>query len=414
MRKLIRSIGLVLLICIGLSIGLTGIVAMQPGGSARMAVEIRRVVGPKPVTWMETVVFTVQDWYRQTLFGTGIEQASAPWSTSTPVSVQQVTYTPSPLPKMTETPRPSVTPEEFQTPEPPLTPAPSPTPEDFSTPEIPALFALEPLTGKGGLAEEGIWEPYLLDPFGRPIALRTFLQPDPKRAYAVLSVVAFDLRAVRLHFILGNTEPRTGKYRLSGAIPSEDRADGVLVAAFNGGFLPVHGGYGAMADGIMPMRAIDGMATVAIDRAGKVSLGAWGNTIQDSADWAAWRQNGPLIIADGQITDAGSRASIALWGGSIDGSIVTWRSALGLSRDHNVLYYAVGPAMGIDTLAEGLLTVGVDAAMQLDINASWTHFIAVRYQDGIPSAEPLLKEMYVNPGRYLKPCGRDFFYVTAR
>jgi len=361
-------------------------------------------------------VFTTQDLVRQVVFGLGWEQARAPWSPTLPTPARLPTPFLNPTVLINQIPRSSETLEHLLTPSVAATEAPTftPTPEVTRTLTEPPLFRLAGLQVSGSLEGEGVWQPYLYDSTGRPLALRTFFQPDPKRAYAILSVVAFDLRYTRLHFVLGYAEPHTGKYRLSGSILPEDIVDSRLLAAFNGGFLPVHGGYGAMADGITPIQPRAGLATVAIDREGRVSLGEWGSTIQDSAEWEAWRQNGPLIIADGQVTKAVENGSVAVWGGTIEGDTITWRSAIGLSRDHQVLYYAAGPGMAISTLADGLRIVGVDAAMQLDINPSWTHFVAVRYENGTPLPVPLLKEMVVNPGRYLEPCARDFFYVSKR
>ena len=58
---------------------------------------------------------------------------------------------------------------------------------------------------------------------GRAVAYRTFLQPDATRPYALISIVAFDLEATRLPFVLGLEEPASPVVvRRSGVIPQAD------------------------------------------------------------------------------------------------------------------------------------------------------------------------------------------------
>jgi len=246
--------------------------------------------------------------------------------------------------------------------------------------------------------------------------LRTFLQPDAERPYALVAVVAFDLRKVDLRYVLGSQEPAVdGGPRGSGFIPADHLQANRLIATFNGGFMASHGAYGAMADGLEALPAKDGYATVAIYRDGEVRIGNWGDTISADGDFVAWRQNARLVVEDGEINPRVYNGSITTWGGNINGDIVTWRSGLGINSDNTVLYFLAGPSMSMPTLAAAMTAVGLENGFLLDINESWVHFAQIT--PGIDNemvAVPLFAEgMETKPDRYLRQSDRDFFYIIT-
>ena len=186
---------------------------------------------------------------------------------------------------------------------------------------------------------------------------------------------------------------------------------GVLIATFNGGFKARHGNYGAMADGLVALPAIDGLATVAMYSSGKIQIGEWGTDIKDSPDLVAWRQNGKVMIHDGTINPATAITSLS-WGLTVKSTAITWRSSLGLSADGLTLYYLAGPSLDASTLAKAMAQTGAANALELDINYFWVHFTAIRTDGTTLVAEPLLSEMKQKVDRYLKASTDDFFYVT--
>jgi len=100
-----------------------------------------------------------------------------------------------------------------------------------------------------------------------------------------VGVIAFDTNQIRLHYVLGSIEP----YALNspprtGQMPSEDKAPGVLIAMFNGGFKARHGHFGALANGQIALPPRDGLGTIGIDKDGCLKLGEWGSNISDSPD----------------------------------------------------------------------------------------------------------------------------------
>ncbi len=394
-----------------LGVGAAGIllVSLFPGVGAQAAKPLRALLGVRAVAQMETVVFTLQDGVKQARYGLGLAQAEAPWEAVPTVAVVAVlpTITPTAVPTMTPTPLPSDT--AVSSPLPTPTPLPSPTPEP-----TPDQWMLPPLPPFGDLAGEGEWQPYLFDEAGNVVALRTFLQPDGERPYAIVAVVAFDLNQTSLGYVLGYDEPALpGGPRGAGVIPAEDRQPGRLLATFNGGFMASHGAYGAMAAGLTALPAKAGRATVAITENGGVLLGEWGDSVPADGAYRAWRQNARLITQDGAINERVYNGSAATWGSSFDGDVVTWRSALGLSADEQTLYFAAGPSLSMPALAETMLAAGAANSMLLDINESWTHFAAVRADGDELIAEPLMKGMEYRANRYLHPSDRDFFYITT-
>jgi len=284
----------------------------------------------------------------------------------------------------------------------------------MSSVQVWVLPNLPPLCTISG---EGQWTPYLLDADGKVVAYRTILQPDPSRPYALVALVAFNLDATRLHFVLGYDEPHSPVYVSRPArILSGDMQPGRILAAFNGGFKAQHGHFGVMLDGVTLIPARDGFGTVGIYSDGKIVIGAWGKDIQPSPQLVAYRQNGLLIVQEGKIDPLTSVTDPQVWGYTTYGSTATGRSAMGMSQDGKVLYYAAGFDLTLPALAQALQDAGAWQAIQLDINNYYVHFEAIQFNTkNRPQSVPLLDQMK-GPGdqRYLTIDSRDFFYVTVK
>ncbi len=269
----------------------------------------------------------------------------------------------------------------------------------------------------GNTLGEGQWTAYLRDSNGNVDAYRTFLEPDPQRPYASVAVVAFRLQSIRLHFMLGYEEPVSSVYIPRPArIPASDMVPGKILAAFNGGFKAQHGHFGVMVNSVTLIPPRDGFGTVAIYDDGTVRLGAWGTDINPSTHIVAWRQNGPLIIQNGQINPHTAVTDPKVWGYTTDGSTATGRSAMGISPDGSILYYSVGFNLTLPALTRAIQDAGAFQAIQLDINNFYTHFEAFTPgSNNSLTVVPLLDQMK-GPGdqRYLTINKRDFFYVTTK
>ncbi|MGB8215370.1 MAG: phosphodiester glycosidase family protein [Anaerolineales bacterium] len=355
----------------------------------------RSLLGDQFVSGVENFVLSSEDSLKQAQYRLLKTTPAAPWQ-----AASGVLGTPAAGGTPLATPNPSVMANN---------PA-LPTPSE-------AGWRLENVPALGGSPGEGAWTPYLWDGAGNVVAYRTFLQPDPQRPYASVAVVAFDLQATRLHFVLGYEEPVSSVYISRPArIPANDMQPGKILAAFNGGFKAQHGHFGVMMDGVTLIPPRNGFGTLALYDDGKAALGAWGEDITPSPHMVAYRQNGPLIIQAGQINPHTAINDPQVWGYTTYGGTATGRSALGIGPDGTVLYYAVGFDLTISSLARAVQDAGAFQAIQLDINNFYTHFEAFTVgTNNKLTAVPLLDQMK-GPGdqRYLTINKRDFFYVTTK
>jgi hypothetical protein len=370
-----------------LGLGVTTLVR-SPALAAQTMDVLRSVFGDRPVARLETTILGVQDSLQMWRYRAGLVKADAPWQPATPAAPTAVGSTPG-----------SKVSGEVA--------APTPASPQWNPPSAAPL---------GSLVGEGAWSPYLQGPTGQTLAYRTFLQPDPSRPYDVVGVIAFDTSQTRLHFVLGWSEPSIpGGPRGTGQVPAADKVPGVLLALFNGGFKARHGHFGAMQAGIQALPPRDGLGTIAIFKDGRLELGEWGTEITASPDLAAWRQNGPLVVHNGQINPRIYDNAPADWGYTVSSVAPTWRSGIGLSADGKTLYYLCGPGLSMEMLAKSMLAAGISNGMQLDINNYWVHFVAVRDKNNAVSLEPLFPAMmFEQIDRYLKGFSRDFFYVTVK
>ena len=418
MRRL-RKWHIVILVLLAVTAGGFLAISIWPSLGAQGADFLRSILGARAVARLETILFQAQDAVRGLEYRSGLKPASAPWQevaapavTPRPQPSRTSTHTASPTPAVTAAGSGRAVPEAADTLTPtPVVPLPSPT----SLP-APAVWLPAPVQSPGDLPGAGVWEPYLYAPDGEVIGYRTFIQPDRQRPYVAAAVVAFNLARVQLHFVLGTNEPNSpGNPKRPGDIPAQDKIPGILVAAFNGGFKAIHGYYGAMSGGVVALPPREGLGTVAIYRDGSLRIGEWGRDLVYDPAMVAYRQNCPLLLQDGAINPLVDKGSIADWGGNLDGAVVTWRSAIGISRDNQTLYYLAGPHLSMPVLAQALVSTGSYQAIQLDINDYYVHFTAIRTDGENLVAEALMPEfMSDNVARYLGAFYRDFFYVTVR
>ena len=402
-RTVVRGI-----FCIGiLGASIIGVFVIAPGLAASGVDQLRAVLGDAAVAQIETVVFQTQDAFQGVLARTGVAPEAAPWVLPAPSALAQPTvFAATPPRRATTTRRATTGPRLPSTPTLPAATQPTPT--------LAATWMPAAIPALGALPGAGQWAPYIQAADGQTIAYRTFIQPDAQRSYAVAAIVAFDLQATRLHFVLGTSEPASKvKVSRTGRIPQQDALPGVLVAAFNGGFKTRHGQFGAMVDQVTVVPPRQEFGTVALYQDGSVKLGAWGSDIAPTVDMVAWRQNGPLVIQHGQVNPHTADTASRDWGIILNGATAVWRSGLGLSADGRTLYYVAGTNLTLPALVQTLGATSADNAIQLDINTTMVHFDKFTATDNGVATEPLLKVMQSqHDDRFLGSWDRDYFYVT--
>ena len=263
-------------------------------------------------------------------------------------------------------------------------------------------------------AGEGVWTTAGL-PRSNPtdvLMAKTFIRPDKSRPFALVGILHIDTRRVRLHMTGGTGEP--GGYRGvkgPGIVPKDAYSE--LLAAWTGGFKGPHGNYGMYADGkeYVPLR--NGLASAVVYKNGTVKLGQWGRDVAWSDDIESVRQNAVLLVDNGEISKRVTEGNDT-WGyvNVNSAEFITWRSAVGLTKDGNLLM-AAGNSLSAETLAKALWAAGAYTAMQLDINSPYVlTSLYTPLPDGTVRAEKFMESMPDSPMRFVRPHERDLMYVT--
>lgn len=344
----------------------------------------RAVLGPAATAQIESWYLTLTDEFHQAQYQLSGKQVAAPWK-GTPVVAAKP---------------PEITlhgTEKF-------------TPIPMLVSNISPFFS-------STISGAGIWTTISAAPAPytyMPLAVRTFVQPDATHPYAVVTLLQFDGRFIRLHMVAGTAEPGGPRGVAGpGAIPAADQAGNALLAAFNGGFKYADGQYGMMANGVVYVPPQSGAATIAVTKAGQIIIGAWGvdpRLNSSNANLVAWRQNASLLINNGMINPLTQDGSA--WGATILNSSYTWRSGIGVTAQ-GTLIYAGGNSLTAYTLAVALKAAGAVYAMQTDINPYWVRaFTYNRSSSGSLSISKLNPSMQGTGTEYLYGTQRDFFYLT--
>ena len=407
--RILISIIVVVVLAVG---SLVAVPIISPSAGAAMADWLRGIIGPEAVAEIESVAFQLQDVFNRTRYQVSGGQSQLSWDDSgTPVPqpatrpIQVATAQPT---KSAPAALPPTTSEGTPEPLPQIEPTTVPAPSAVTAPSQVTNWQAFGITGSAG----------------EPILARAVTSPDQARPYAQAALVRIDLSKVQLHVVPGTVEPTAVKgtpaVARSGDIPAADQTNGLLLAAFNGGFKAVHGGYGMqLENGVILRPPMDGIATLGLYRDGTVKIGAWGRDLQSGSDLIAFRQNCVLLVDAGQINPHVNDESRKEWGYTVKNLDTTWRSGVGLSKDGRFLIYAVGNSLTVESLAQALQQAGAEYAMQLDINGFYTRFVtytpATTSTTGAAlTANKLLKEMSGDPALFLHPYDRDFFYITAK
>jgi hypothetical protein len=293
----------------------------------------------------------------------------------------------------------------------PAVPAPESSPAPPSRHFPPA--ALTPPSARSAEPGDGVWAAYgdRRAGNGQHFLYTTKLHPHPTSRFITLTLVAMDLQAVRLRFMPGVEDVGTLRVPFKpGLIPEAERE--MAIAAFNGGFMPRHGRWGMRLGEttIVPPRS-DGceIALFADDSVRIRSLHS------DAEKVVALRQTPPCLVEEGALHPLLLKGRDKAWAGHTPGVATRRRSAIGINRERDVLFYAIGVETTARLLAEGLLAAGAHAAAELDINWNWTRFFVFgRNEAGdVRVSASLVDVAHSNRSYVERPSERDFFYVLS-
>jgi len=419
-------ISLIVMVALG---GMCAGTSIWPSLGSQGAQVLRLIFGNPFVADLEMFVFQAQDIFQNWKYAWGLAEPSAPWEVAIEETISpERTLTPDlektlltatipatgqAMAESMATPTPGISPTSHD-------PRSNPTATQRTATEMPTSEPFEwppkPIPPLGSIEGEGIWTAYIEDGHHRTVAYRAYLQPDPHRPYAVVAVIAFDLTHAQLNFVLGSIEPISEvAFERWGEIPAGDRVPGRLLATFNGGFQAQHGHFGAVSDGMVAIPPQDGLGTIVIYESGEISLGEWGADLTDSPDIRALRQNGPLVVHDGELTPQVFSFSPKDWGYTINEVSPTWRSGIAIDDTRRVLFYVAGPSLTVEALGNSMIAAGALNGLQLDINRYWVLFTTFEIRGGDLIPNPLFPDtMNENIARYLHPYTHDFFYITAK
>ncbi len=344
-----------------------------PGFGPAVADGARKVLGPKPVAWVEDLVYGAED--RVKLVVKGDDPPATFWE----------------IPAASTLPVP---PED----------GPPPT----FTPPYPAVAA------KG----DGTWIPVRTATDTDRVAMyKSLIHPDPKRPYAAVAVMAMDLRELDLEVVAGTEEPESQHVPRShrpGVVPDADHA--TVTAVFNGGFKAMHGGFGMRVGGDTFLPPREASCTVAL-LPGEIAIRTFSAVKDDEPNMLAYRQTPPCLVERGETNKTMLNEFNKNWGASVSGDTIIRRSALGLSKDKRFLYYAIGDAVSAPSIADAMLGVGAYDAAQLDVNYAYPRFMLVaRGANGsLELTDPLIPGLKYGPTEYVGVAEqRDFFYVKRK
>jgi hypothetical protein len=359
-----------------------------------VANSLRAVIGKDNVTRLEEFVYSIEDRVNRTVK-----------SGDAPKAYWKVPDQPTAPP-----PQPAVAPE------------PEDEPETKSEPLAPFhLSAPGPVHTAWSAEGDGQWVPVIdpRRPEEPPRMYKTLLHPDSSRSWAELFVVAVDLRTVSVMPVMGYQEPRTEKKEAAGytrhaKIPKEHYD--ALLAAFNGGFMAEHGQYGVYFDGITFLDPKDDACTLVEYKDGSFNVASW-SKIKDSFSEMRWFRQAPnCMYEDGQIHPSLAVHHARKWGATLDGNTVIRRSAVGVSRDKQVLYVGISNHTTAKVMAVGMHHAGADTVAQMDVNWSYPKFVTYeKRKDGLLYPIALADGFEFTDALYIRERSmRDFFYLARK
>jgi len=251
-----------------------------------------------------------------------------------------------------------------------------------------------------------------------PLIARTVVHPHPESRWIVVTVAAVDLRRVEIGLVAGTEDLAWAKLPVgkdAGLVPSsvQDR----LVAVMNGGFQPKHGRWGMMASGVVVSPPREEGCTIALHADGSVRLGPWSELSAARSSMTSFRQTPPCLVHDGALHPSLIAGRDKTWAGHAADLTTRRRSAAGIDRTGQVLYYAIGEEADPRWLAEGLRAAGATTALELDINWYWTRFLLFGRADtgSLRVVDTLIPKMeHLANGYVERASTRDFFFLAKR
>ena len=187
-----------------------------------------------------------------------------------------------------------------------------------------------------------------------------------------------------------------------------------MVAAFNGAFKLRDNAGGYFYNGRIVRTLRPGLASLTIDKSGKLKVGVWQQGSRPPAGTDVVRQNLTPLILDGR-SMAHLNDSPARWGRTDGGLSHANRTALGELADGS-LVFANADETTAQVISGALVRAHVRTAMMLDMNKSWpTGFVYEAPIGGhMPIGRKIQQRTWRAPSTYFKQFEKDFVVAVAR
>ena len=251
--------------------------------------------------------------------------------------------------------------------------------------------------------------------------MKTLLHADPERGWSEVFVVAIDLRRVTLHIVPGSQEPKADnkeaeKIERPAVIPTSDHEE--LLAAFNGGFMTEHGGYGMKLDGVTIVAPKEKACSIGVYKDQSIRIAPWSDLETTEPEMLWYRQAPECMVRENKIHPGILwKAGIKKWGATLDGETVIRRSAIGINQARDILYVSITNHTNAKVLAEGMRHAGAVEVAQLDVNWSYPKFVLFESKTagGPRKAVALAAGFEFHEDEYIrKKARRDFFYLMRK
>lgn len=227
---------------------------------------------------------------------------------------------------------------------------------------------------------------------------------------AGVTLLRFDQRLMRLALHAGLGEPN-GTWAYGDRIGANEIHR--VIAAFNGGFKFETGDVGYMSEGRVAVPLRRGRGSVVTYRDGTTQIGAWGSGMPAPGQpIASVLQNLQLLVDHGVAASTVGDCIESCWGATVGGVTETARSAVGIDSEGR-LVWAAGESLTPATIATALIGVGVQRAVEFDINPDWVAGYLYVHGGSGPKATPVVPGQFGIDGRFLVPYTRDFFTILA-
>ncbi|MDC3982306.1 hypothetical protein [Polyangium jinanense] len=258
------------------------------------------------------------------------------------------------------------------------------------------------------LPGEGLWIPApaahplpMSKPEAPPAIFTTLVRPDPDRPHAVVHLVAMDGRRLELRPMPGTLAPRTPTgLRGEGRIPAADVP--AAVAVFAGGPPANTPPLGLVVERRTFLSPRPDASTLAVDRFGRPSIGAWPFGADVPVGIRSLRQTGAPLVTSGHIGKL-SEAD----------AVLADRSALCVTEAGHLIY-GWGEALPAELLARALVLAGCRDALPLATSPDPTGIGFFQRTGDEIGARAHVAGMSLAPERALSGSPTELVYVVVR